>query len=115
MRTCFESSLFVQEQRDWAQTAVRRSEAEVVNPILEMEGSDNGYSTGLENQRPQGLVSSNLTPSAKNKSLCTLCRVIYFVWARFELGKGVGETGVSPCLRRQACRKIGPVGFSQGT
>lgn len=30
-----------------------------------MEGSDNGYSNGLENRRPQGLVSSNLTPSAK--------------------------------------------------
>lgn len=32
-----------------------------------MEGSDNGYSNGLENRRPKGLVSSNLTPSAKLK------------------------------------------------
>ena len=29
-----------------------------------MEGSDNGYSTCLENRRPQGLVGSNPTPSA---------------------------------------------------
>ena len=29
-----------------------------------MEGSDNGYSTGFENRRPQGLESSNLSPSA---------------------------------------------------